>query len=80
MLKPMKTTHHLILVLDEELDTLDGGSGGLGDGLQDTELLRNEARRQIECSTYRRHTTHHEVDYIRVPGQQSILHIEPASG
>ena len=33
---PAKLTDHLILVLDEELDTLDGGSGGLGDGLQDT--------------------------------------------
>lgn len=27
---------HLILVLDEELDTLDGGSGGLGDGSGNT--------------------------------------------
>ena len=25
--------HHLILVLDEELDTLDGSGGGLGDSL-----------------------------------------------
>lgn len=28
-----QTTHHLILVLDEELDTLDGSGGGLGDSL-----------------------------------------------
>jgi hypothetical protein len=28
-------THHLILVLDEELDTLNGGSAGLSDGLEE---------------------------------------------
>lgn len=28
-----KSAYHLVLVLNEELDTLNGGSGGLGDGL-----------------------------------------------
>lgn len=46
-----KSTDHLILVLNKELDTLNGRRRGLGD-----------------CS---RHTTHHEVDCERVPGQQS---------
>ena len=32
-------THHLILVLHQELDTLDGGGGGLGDGLEDTDTV-----------------------------------------
>lgn len=27
---------HLVLVLDQELDSLNGGSGGLGDGSGDT--------------------------------------------
>lgn len=36
-------THHLILVLDKELDTLDGGGAGLGDGSGDT------SHKEIDC-------------------------------
>ena len=36
---PAKLTDHLILVLNEELDTLNGGCGGLGDGLEDTDTV-----------------------------------------
>ena len=38
-------THHLILVLHQELDTLDGGGGGLGDGLRTHRSDVNEVRR-----------------------------------
>ncbi len=31
---PATLTNHLILVLDQELDTLDGGSGGLRNSLE----------------------------------------------
>ena len=73
-------TNHLVLVLDEQLDTLNGGGGGLGNSLQETMTPQTGRENRLARKTYRRHTTHHEVDYIRVPGQQSILHIEPASG
>jgi hypothetical protein len=39
---------HLILVLDEELDTLNGGSSSLGDGSGDTTC--RGARRAAECT------------------------------
>ena len=68
---PAELTDHLILVLDQELDTLDGGSGGLGNSLQMTKLGQRRVETSTRQETYRRHTTHHEIDCIWVPGQQS---------
>jgi hypothetical protein len=38
---------HLVLVLDEELDSLNGGSSGLGDSGGDTTLFKQRSGRQV---------------------------------
>jgi hypothetical protein len=42
---------HLILVLDEELDSLDGGGGSLGDSGGDTTLFekKKEEKKDVKC-------------------------------
>ena len=67
----MKVTYHLILVLHQELDTLNGGRGGLGDSLESVEDVERHVAEPTGQNTHRRHTTHHEVDCSWVPGQQS---------
>lgn len=55
-------TDHLILVLNKQLDTLDGGSGSLGNGLPNVTKPFSAIKQRESIDTHRRHTTHHEID------------------
>ena len=65
----MKVTYHLILVLHQELDTLDGGGGGLGHGLKRIGGGSARPSRMRKTYTHGRDTAHHEIDWEDTTGQ-----------
>jgi hypothetical protein len=61
-------THHLILVLNEQLDPLDGCCAGFGDGLH-ASMRREQVKRKRNIA-YSGNTAHQEINWEGRHGQR----------